>query len=154
MIKKITQEEALNYVVLRSEESVEDASYFTITEGDDGWDKVTYYKAKEKQVEYPYGSYTEWVYVLSNPAIPSLYKIGMSRTFPEDRRIKELSRGSGVPGDFILEKAFACTNSYRVEQEVHRRLKNLRYNNKKEFFSVTFDQARKTIEEVILEYEK
>lgn len=46
-----------------------------------------------------------WVYVLSNPCMPGIYKIGMTTTSPEVRA-RELSSATGVPAPFKVEAAF------------------------------------------------
>ena len=42
-----------------------------------------------------------YVYVLSNPAMPGLYKIGSTRDLTS--RLKDLSNGTGVPAEFEIE---------------------------------------------------
>lgn len=42
-----------------------------------------------------------YVYILSNPSMPGLLKIGMTR-FDPTRRVQELSSATGVPTQFQL----------------------------------------------------
>ncbi|WP_220385717.1 GIY-YIG nuclease family protein, partial [Klebsiella pneumoniae] len=42
-----------------------------------------------------------WVYVLSNPCMPGIYKVGMTTTSPEVRA-RELSSATGVPAPFKI----------------------------------------------------
>ena len=46
-----------------------------------------------------------WVYILSNELMPGIYKVGMTTIDPVVRA-KEISRGTGVPGPFKVEKSF------------------------------------------------
>ena len=51
---------------------------------------------------------TGWVYVLSNPSIPSQVKVGWTKGRPA-ARAKEL-QGTGVPTPFKVETAFLFSN--------------------------------------------
>ena len=58
------------------------------------------------------------IYVLANPAIPGLVKVGKtSRSV--DARIKELSSATGVPSEFMLiyEQSFVDVDN--AERQVH-----------------------------------
>ena len=89
---------------------------------------------------------SEIVYLLTNPAMPDLVKIG--RTEDLERRIKELSRGTGVPLPF--ECYFACEveRSEYVEKKIHEGFADHRINPKKEFFRVD-PQRMKSILELV-----
>ena len=76
---------------------------------------------------------TGWVYVLSNPCMPGIYKIGMTTQMPEDR-VKDLSSATGVPTPFEIEMVFYSDNPKVDEAEVHMALADKRVSENREFF--------------------
>jgi len=80
------------------------------------------------------------VYVLTNPSMPNMVKIG--KTYLEDvaSRLAQLYT-TGVPFPFQL--AFACKvpNADEVERALHRAFAPDRVNPKREFFSIDPEQA-------------
>jgi hypothetical protein len=79
-----------------------------------------------------------YVYVLSNPSMPGLRKIGETSKDPKGRAA-ELSKDTGVPIPFVLEYEAHVENPRRYEQSVHKRLQKKRYG--KEFFKCSFEEA-------------
>lgn len=76
-----------------------------------------------------------YVYILTNPSMPGLVKIGQtSRTV--DERIAELNRATGVPTDFEVFAAIEVENPVIVETELHTLFANVRENDDREFFRV------------------
>lgn len=75
------------------------------------------------------------VYVLTNPAMPGLVKIGMTTQLEVDDRMKQLY-GTGVPVPF--DCAFACQvrNASEVEKALHFAFGASRINPNREFFRV------------------
>ena len=90
------------------------------------------------------GEGDQWVYVLSNPTMPSLLKIGYTKQTPEERA-KQISASTGVALPYKVEWAYKCFNGERVEREVHHKLKSKRANNSKEFFWVNLEEAKEVI---------
>jgi len=80
------------------------------------------------------------VYVLTNPAMPNLVKIGMTELQDVNLRLGQLYT-TGVP--FPFELAFACkvTNAAEVERALHKAFAPNRVNPKREFFSIDAGQA-------------
>lgn len=77
-----------------------------------------------------------WVYVLSNPSIPSWVKVGWTKGGPEDRS-KEL-QSTGVPTPFKVETAFLFSNRADVvEGRAHELLSEKRVSSAREFFDCT-----------------
>jgi hypothetical protein len=145
IIKSISLEEAENYI--SQDEDVQNSSiyYFTMSpldapSGVDGsWD-ITYYTRRPKKTVPTDGMGDDIIYVLSNPSIPGLLKIGYTRK-EIGIRIKDLSKATGVPTPFKLEYIFKCSNGMELESEIHRHLKEFRPNNQREFFDITLNQA-------------
>lgn len=88
------------------------------------------------------------VYVLSNPGHHNLVKIGCT-TRGAEARAAELSSATGVPDEFEVEHEVEVTNPAAVEQAVHDRLADHKVNRDREFFEVTPQEARVTIDAVI-----
>ena len=76
----------------------------------------------------------EIVYILTNPVILDLVKIG--RTTNLEERVRSLSAHSGVPVPF--EVYYACTveDSVKVEKYLHEGFGDHRVNPKREFFRI------------------
>lgn len=80
------------------------------------------------------------VYVLTNPAMPGLIKIGRTTQEDANSRIAQLY-GTGVPVPFRLEFACKVPNSDEVETALHIAFAPWRVNPKREFFRMEADQA-------------
>lgn len=80
------------------------------------------------------------VYVLTNPAMPGLVKIGFSTNEDANVRIAQLYT-SGVPVPFRLEFACRVRNAKEVERALHVAFGPQRFNPRREFFSIAPEQA-------------
>ncbi|MFZ5699555.1 MAG: GIY-YIG nuclease family protein [Pseudomonadota bacterium] len=80
------------------------------------------------------------VYVLSNPAMPGLVKIGYTSQVDANTRIGQLYT-TGVPVPFKLEFACKVPNADEVEQALHVAFGPHRINPKREFFKIDPEQA-------------
>lgn len=58
------------------------------------------------------------VYVLSNPSMPGLLKIGETSREVETR-VAELNRSTSIPTNFIIERSYEVNNSRSVEKQLH-----------------------------------
>lgn len=119
---------------------------FTLTPDPErkGWDNVTYY-SKRKRENYFQGDGNYYVYVLSNPTMPGILKIGFTIKHPEERA-HEISRSTGVPAPYKVEYAFKCYDGHSLEREIHSELGYCRISNNREHFSITIDEAKKVIQ--------
>jgi len=80
------------------------------------------------------------VYVLTNPAMPGLVKIG--RTSQEQAKVRlDQLYTTGVPVPFELQFACRVPNSSEVEQALHQAFSPQRINPKREFFRLEPDQV-------------
>ncbi len=82
------------------------------------------------------------VYVLSNPAMPYLVKIGMTTRNEIDSRMRELF-STGVPFPFECEyacKVLAC-DCGKIEKALHIAFHPYRVNANREFFKILPEQA-------------
>jgi hypothetical protein len=83
---------------------------------------------------------SEIVYVLSNPAMPDLVKIGKTNRDSIDKRLKELFTTS-VPVPFECEYACEVEDSIKVENALHIAFGPYKINPKREFFKIETEQA-------------
>ena len=149
-MKRITQEEAKQFIPCSEDYANNPPAYFTLTERGDGWDKITYYTGKKRGLFIGRDG-DEWVYILTNPAIPGMIKIGYTRLDPFERAI-QVSRGTGVPMGYEVEWAYKCYKGERIEKEVHKYFKKERVSPTREFFRVTLDEAKQIIEQIGKKY--
>lgn len=80
------------------------------------------------------------VYVLTNPSMPGLVKIGRTSFEDANTRIAQLY-STGVPFPFKLEFACKVENPDEVEQALHLAFGPNRVNPRREFFSIEPEQA-------------
>ena len=85
-----------------------------------------------------------WVYVISNPSMPGIVKVGFTMDAPEDRA-RELSSSSGVPRENELDYAILVDNPRDLEQSVHSCMRNIREG--KEWFKCTVEHAVNVIKD-------
>lgn len=80
------------------------------------------------------------VYVLTNPAMPGLVKIGKTTQLEVEDRMKQLY-GTGVPVPF--DCAFACQvkDANEVEKTLHFAFGNARINPNREFFRIESERV-------------
>lgn len=90
-----------------------------------------------------------WVYILSNPEMPELLKIGFTERDPLSRA-KEISQDTGVPSEFIVDYQVYSSRPYELERKVHELLHEYRLNNNREFFRCTHASAIEAIKQAIL----
>ncbi len=82
---------------------------------------------------------TGYVYILSNPSMPNLLKIGFTER-DVDERVDELN-STGVPVPFEVEAVFGSPNAYEDEQAIHNILDEYRLASNREFFSIDIKNA-------------
>ena len=87
------------------------------------------------------------VYLLTNPCMPGLVKIGMTKQEDLDKRMKELYT-TGVPVPF--ECQFACKvnnkDCAKIEKALHTAFDPQRVNKNREFFKINVEQAKVILE--------
>lgn len=80
------------------------------------------------------------VYVLTNPAMPGLVKIGKTTRDDVESRLKELY-STGVPVPFECAYAGRVVDESKVERAFHLAFGPYRLNSKREFFQIEPEQA-------------
>jgi hypothetical protein len=156
-MERITSKEAEQFVPLKRDmkSNLENVSYFTLTPSKRGknWEDVTYYLPRRvKMYEGRKGDGDSWVYILSNESQPGMYKIGYTSYEDIDQRVKQLSKSTSVATPFHLEWAFRCFNAERLEGEVHKKLQGHRISKDREFFAISLNEAKETVEDLGQKY--
>ena len=156
-ITRITLEQAAKFVPCKEDQLDTPAYYFTITPStnsdfpsEDGWDDVTYYTNRSKEIQIPKGLIgAQYVYILENDTMPGLVKIGFTKNKPSER-VKQINAATGVALDFNVKYQYPCFNAHDLEKEIHIYLEaeGFRVNKKKEFFNITVEQAVSVIERI------
>jgi len=85
------------------------------------------------------------VYILSNPSLPGMVKIGMTSRKDASIRVEELNRATGIPTKFKIEYTHPSPDPYLLEQQLHEYFKRQRVNSRREFFTVTPLKVKKAI---------
>ncbi len=89
------------------------------------------------------------VYVLTNPAMPGLVKIGKT-TQDVNQRLSQLY-STGVPLPFDCEYAVKVDSMTLVEDALHTAFSSSRLNANREFFEVEVDQVRVILDLIKIE---
>lgn len=154
---RISEEELSNY---RELDTVKDLKFsmhkvvgFALSPIDGYWENVTYYGEGFKD---PTDSSikSNWVYVMVNPSMPGIVKIGYTTTsIPQ--RVKELNAQTSSITPWYPTFSYKCPNGRMLEEEVHTYLENrgLRVNDKREGFTVTTEEAATLIRELGQKYQ-
>jgi|SRR5690625_3997805 len=81
-----------------------------------------------------------WIYIVSNPSMPGLLKIGRTTRAPQER-MAELAQATGVPSQFVLEYREHVTHCIAAEFSIHQKLRTFRWNENREFFRISVPSA-------------
>lgn len=92
-----------------------------------------------------------FVYILLNPAFPTMVKIGLTEDLSEARS-RKLSSATGVPQDFVVLYEEFVNNVEEVENALHRQFSSYRVNPKREFFYVSPKIAISALIEIAKKY--
>jgi len=79
------------------------------------------------------------VYIVSNPRMPGLLKIGCTTRAVEER-LSELNRSTSAPAPFVLEAFFYSEHPYEDEKVIHLRLAGAKLKDR-EFFEIGLEEA-------------
>ena len=90
------------------------------------------------------------VYVLTNPAMPGLVKIGKTSRYSVDARLGELYT-TGVPVPFECAFAGKISDEGKVERAFHKAFGPYRINPSREFFQIEPEQAIALLELMVTE---
>lgn len=82
---------------------------------------------------------TGYIYILSNPAMPGLLKIGFTAKSIEAR--KKGLKTTGVPDSFVVEASFRVNAVVSCEKAIHGALDSFRHAPDREFFRIGLKDA-------------
>lgn len=91
-----------------------------------------------------------YVYVLSNPSMPGVVKVGKTKRCGRDRAAELWT--TGVPEHFVVEFEILTAAYAQIESAAHERLKGHRVHAGREFFRVSPEQAEDAIVACVVEY--
>ena len=154
-LKKITVEQSEGYISALEDFKNNFIHYYTIEPSTDlkfpaseGWDEVKYFTKRTKRPIPNSGEGKEIIYVMSNPSLQGMVKIGYIGKEIEVRR-GILSKATGVPTPFKVEYIYRLQGrGMELEREIHSYLKEFRLNNEREFFEIGIKQAVEAIQKV------
>lgn len=95
-----------------------------------------------------------WIYILVNPSIPGVCKIGYT-TLTVYERVRQINSSTGVIMPWYPVYIYKCPNGKMLERDIHQYLENigLRINEKREGFSIQSTEAIKIVEELGKKYQ-
>jgi len=148
-MERITEDEAKHYLKLDPKKdflnSMKRAVAYTLTK-DDKWDVVTYYG---ESWEDPTDNVTRphYVYILVNPGVPGVCKIGYTRTTIYER-CRQINSATGVIEPWYPVYSIKCPSGPLLEGEVHKHLEaqGFRVNDKREGFHISVKDSINVIE--------
>ena len=157
-MKRITQQEAQQYRELNPQisfkYSMREVVAYTLTpdSNNPGWDEITYYGASWiDPTNIP--QHPHYIYILVNPSIPGVCKIGYTTTTVYDR-VRQINAATGVVAPWYPVFSYKCPNGRMLEQEIHEHLQllGMRLNPNREGFIIDTDSARTIVESMGKKY--
>lgn len=148
-MERITEAESQHYLKLNPSKDfvngMRRAVAYTLTQ-DGRWDVVTYYGESWQD---PTDNITRphYVYILVNPGIPGVCKIGFTKTTIYER-CRQINSATGVIEPWYPVYSFKCPSGPLLESEVHKHLgkQGMRINDKREGFEIAVKDAISVIE--------
>lgn len=89
-----------------------------------------------------------FVYILSNDAMPGVYKIGFTDRAPM-ARCQELSGSTSVPVAFDIVAYAEVEDASGVENSIHSEFEGYRIAKNREFFRLTLQMLEQVIDELV-----
>jgi len=87
------------------------------------------------------------IYILSNPSMEGLVKIGYTtKTLQE--RLGELNSATGIPTDFVVEAFFELEQPEEFERLIHKSLRKHRIRKQREFFKLEKREAIRIVRDI------
>ena len=154
-IRHISNDEAINYISADEDFKNNFIHFYTLEPSDsikypssEGWEDVKYYTKRLKKTIPNSGEGKEIIYIMSNPSLSGMVKIGYTGKEIEIRQ-KALSKATGIPTPFKVEYIYRVHGrGMELEREIHSYLKEFRLNNEREFFEIGIKQAVEAIKEI------
>jgi hypothetical protein len=93
-----------------------------------------------------------FVYIVSNPSMPGLIKVGMTKKVPTERIREPDYTATGIPTPFVVEYYAFFDDMFMAEKAAHQRLS--KYHHRKEFFATDVGTAIHAIESIDITFTK
>jgi hypothetical protein len=90
-----------------------------------------------------------YVYLLSNPALAGIIKIGHTKRADVSIRAEELSSSTSIPLPFVIEGSWLVESPSQWEARIHARLAFCRVAKDREFFRIETSEAEAHINTLI-----
>lgn len=90
-----------------------------------------------------------YVYILSNPALAGIVKIGHTKRTDVSIRAQELSLSTSIPLPFEIEYCWLVETPSTWEARIHARLTSCRVAKNREFFRIHTSEAKTHINRLI-----
>ena len=111
-------------------------------------DKISKLEEKKKDVlNRQINKASGWVYVISNPLLDGVVKIGVTRRLNAMDRINELGSAS-VPFKFKVHSIIFSEDAFKLEHDLHMAFDDYRVNKvnkQKEHFRVSLDEVKEEV---------
>ena len=111
-------------------------------------DKIAKLEEKKKDVlNRQINRKAGWVYVIENPSLNGMMKIGVTRRLDPMDRVNELGSAS-VPFKFGVHSIIFSEDAFKLEHDLHMAFDSYRVNKvnkQKEFFAVTLDMVKEEV---------
>ena len=91
--------------------------------------------------------YEGFIYILNNPSLEGMVKIGATTKDPNDK-CRELSSNPSIPTPFNIVYYLSSMNPFKVIGIVHTILDEYRVNKSRDFFKVDVAQTVNLIEDI------
>ena len=101
-------------------------------------------------IQNEHNSTAGFVYILSNPSMPNIVKIGSTERNVRER-VSELSSTTGVPTPFHIEYSLLIENPKELEFYLHEEFAEHRVNGNREFFSLSPEAAVRRLRKIRFE---
>jgi hypothetical protein len=128
--------------------NMDQVTSFTLTPLDAKWDKVEYFG--DSWLDPTYGVFKpHYLYVLVNPSIPGICKIGYTKKTVYER-CRQINSATGVITPWYPVFVYKCPSGPLLEKEVHKYLEKQgkRVNLKREGFEIDSTEAVQIIEQL------
>lgn len=86
-----------------------------------------------------------FIYLLSNPVLSGIVKIGYTKKNDAEIRATELSSSTAIPLPFEVENSWLVENPSRWEARIHAQLAFCRISRDREFFKIDIAEAEQHI---------
>lgn len=90
-----------------------------------------------------------YIYLLSNPALSGIIKLGHTKRPDVSIRAEELSSSTSIPLPFVIEAAWLVEAPSKLESRLHARLAFCRVAKNREFFRINIPEAEEHVNTVI-----